>query len=96
MPVQITEAVARHRAESYLDGWRKHGHTDVVVDRIEEHSRAWIAYCTTERYRATGSILDLPVGASPIVVDKESGEIHVYGSAPEEYAKFLAWCDSDR
>jgi hypothetical protein len=64
--VQITEADARRRAETHLDGWRELGCTDIVVDRVEEHSRAWIAYYTTERYRATGSFLDLPVGASPI------------------------------
>ncbi|RPF22444.1 YrhB domain-containing protein [Myceligenerans xiligouense] len=85
---------AREKAEAYLDGWRQRGHSDILVDRVEEHSRAWIAYYTTRRYLQTGDFTDLPIGASPIVVDKGTGEVHVYGSAPDEYAKFLTWCDN--
>ncbi|GAB3161659.1 hypothetical protein GCM10027059_12390 [Myceligenerans halotolerans] len=85
---------AREKAEAYLDSWRHRGHSDILVDRVEEHSRAWIAYYTTLRYLQTGDFTDLPIGASPIVVDKGTGEVHVYGSAPDEYAKFLTWRDS--
>lgn len=85
---------AREKVEAYLDSWRHHGHKDILVDRVEEHSRAWIAYYTSRRYLQTRDFTDLPIGASPIVVDKTTGEVHVYGSAPDEYAKFLTWCDN--
>ena len=65
-------------------------HHDVVIDRVEEHSRAWIVYCATERYRRTRNPLNLIVGSSPIVVVKATGEALNYGSAPSEYAEFRA------
>lgn len=67
--------------------------SEVVVWKAEEHSRAWIFHYATRRWLRTRAFSDTTVGASPIVVDRTTGELHVYGSAPPEHAKFVALLD---
>ena len=65
------------------------------IDHIEEHSRAWIVTFSTGRYRA-GDVSSALAGTSPFVIEKANGELHRYGSGPDEYEEFLAWLDAAR
>jgi hypothetical protein len=93
----VDEADARSAVESVMAGWPKPNTPDkkFVVWRIEEHSRAWILHFATQRWIASRSFSDLSVGSSPFVVDKTTGDVHLYGSAPSEYDKFRAWLDGN-
>lgn len=101
---------ARRIAEAELDRWNgaltpnrlKHPHAtthdpedEVVVTDIESHSRAWIVHFATRRWVRTRAFTDLLVGTCPLVVDRSTGALHKYGSAPSEYEKFRAWLDQD-
>jgi hypothetical protein len=67
---------------------------EYVITNIETHTRAWIVHFATKRWLETRSISDVVVGSSPIMVDRATGELHVYGSA--EHAKFDAWLGRPR
>ncbi|QKE85144.1 YrhB domain-containing protein [Arthrobacter sp. NEB 688] len=91
----LDEEAARRKVEGVMAGWPKTPDKDdeVVVWDVEEHSRAWILHYATRRWLRTRSFSDQLVGSCPIVVDKRSGNVHLYGSAPAEYDKFCAWLD---
>lgn len=63
-----------------------------VITRIEAHSRAWVVHFASRRWVRTQSLSDTLVGTCPLVVERATGELHVYGSA--ELDKFDAWLDS--
>ncbi len=92
--VPIDEAEARAKAEEVLANWRSRDPDlyDLSIDHVEEHSRAWIVTFSTERYRA-GDASSALAGTNPFVIEKANGELHLYGSAPDEDAKYLAWRD---
>ncbi|GAA1978092.1 hypothetical protein GCM10009817_18190 [Terrabacter lapilli] len=93
----LDEATARREVESVMPGWPKPASPDpeFVVWKVQEHSRAWIAHFATRRWVASRSISDLSVGSSAFVVDKATGAVHLYGSAPSEYDKFRLWLDEN-
>jgi hypothetical protein len=93
----VDEATARREAERIISGWPKPVAADeeFVVWEIEEQSPAWILHFATRRWTASRSFSDLSVGSSPFVVDKATGDVHLYGSAPSEYDKFRAWLDGN-
>ena len=94
----VNEATARGEVERIMACWRPKPNVaedEFVVWNVEEHSRAWILHFATRRWIASRSFSDLTVGACPFVVDKTTGDVHVYGSAPSEYDKFKAWLDDD-
>lgn len=98
---------ARHIAETELARWNasltpnklnepqatSHDPDDeYVVTKVETHSRAWIVHFATRRWVRTRQFRDMVVGTSPLVIDRTTGELHVYGSA--QHAEFDAWRDS--
>ena len=100
---------ARRIAEAELDRWNSNltpnrlanphatSHDpgdEYVITKIETHTRAWIVHFATRRWLQTQSISDMVVGTSPLVVDRATGELHVYGST--EHAKFDTWLDGPR
>jgi hypothetical protein len=100
---------ARRIAQAELDRWnsaltpnrlvnpRATSHDpgdEYVITKIETHARAWIVHFATRRWLETQSISDLAVGTSPLVVDRATGDLHVYGSA--EHAEFEGWLDERR
>jgi hypothetical protein len=91
----VDEHAALKLAESVLADWTTSVDPDeeLVVWKIDEHPRVWIAYFASRRWVRTRDILDQLVGACPFVIEKVSGELHVYGSGPDGYAKFKAWLD---
>lgn len=91
----LDEMDARREGDRVIASWPETSAEDdkIVVWDVEEHSRAWILHYATRRWLRTRSISDQLVGSCPIVVDKRSGDVHVYGSGPAEYAKFKAWLD---
>ena len=95
--VAIDEAEAGAKAEEVLADWRARDPDlyHLSIDHIEEHSRAWIVTFSTGRYR-TGDVSSALAGTSPFVIEKANGELHRYGSGPDEYEKFLAWLDAAR
>ncbi|BBH17726.1 hypothetical protein Back2_20130 [Nocardioides baekrokdamisoli] len=64
---------------------------EVVVTDIETHSRAWILHFASRRWVRTRAFSDQLVGTCPLVVEKETGSLHKYGSG--EYAEFSMWLD---
>lgn len=91
----VDEPAARELAEGALAAWPTSVDPDeeLVVWKIDEHARVWIAYLATRRWVRTRDVRDQLVGACPFVIEKVSGELHLYGSAPDEYARFQAWLD---
>ena len=91
----VDEHAARKLAESTLAAWPTSIDPDeeVVVWKIDEQPRVWVAYFATRRWVRTRDFRDELVGALPFVIEKVSGELHVYGSGPDGYAKFRAWLD---
>jgi hypothetical protein len=65
---------------------------EVVITQIETHARAWIVHFASRRWVKTQILSDALVGTCPLVVDRTTGELHVYGSG--EHAKFETWLDS--
>jgi hypothetical protein len=61
---------------------------EVVVTQIDTHSRAWIVHFRSRRWLETPSISNALVGTCPLVIDRVTGDLHVYGSA--EFTKFGA------
>ena len=82
----VDEAAARRAAEAVIAGWSpsQSGDDEVVVWKVEEHSRAWVIHVATRRWLATRDFRDQLVGACPFVVEKATGRLHEYGSAPDE------------
>lgn len=66
---------------------------EVVVAKVETHSRAWIVHFATRRWLRTRSLSDQLIGTCPLVVDRTTGELHKYGSGPDEHSKFVTWLD---
>lgn len=91
----VDEEAARRAAEAIVAEWPRSPSPDeeVVVWRVDEHSRAWIVHVATRRWLATRDLSDQLVGSCPFVVDKTTGQLHQYGSGPDEYAKFRTWLD---
>ncbi|MEV6272665.1 YrhB domain-containing protein [Kribbella sp. NPDC051936] len=93
----IDEGEARTAVDAALADWPPPAKPDeqVVVWKVDEHSQAWVVHVATRRWLRTQDFRDLLVGACPFVVEKATGQVHLYGSAPTEYAKFRAWLDND-
>jgi hypothetical protein len=64
---------------------------EVVITQIDSHSRAWVVHFASRRWVKTQSLSDVLVGTSPLVIDRMTGDLHVYGSA--EQIEFEAWLD---
>ncbi len=94
----VSEDAARAAAEEVIATWSRPvtHEAEIVVWKIEDHARAWVLHFATRRWLRTRDFRDLLGGSCPIVVDKASGRVHLYGSAPAEYEKFLAWLDEGR
>jgi len=93
----IDEAAARAAVEEALAAWPAPEQPDegVEVWKVEKHSRAWILHFATRRWIASRDFRDQLVGTCPFVVDKVSGDVHLYGSGPDEYERFKSWLDSE-
>ena len=91
----IDEAGALATAEALIASWPEPESIDdgFVIWKVEEHSRAWILAFNTRRWGRTGSFRDQAIGSCPFVVDKVTGELHHYGSGPEQHAQFSDWLD---
>ncbi|MFI7588555.1 YrhB domain-containing protein [Spongisporangium articulatum] len=93
----MDEETARSRADAEVATWHPH-RTDpddeVVVWKLEEHSRAWVAYFATRRWLRSRDRRDQLVGSCPLVIDKVTAHVHRYGSAPAQYALYEAWLDA--
>lgn len=91
----VSEHAARAAAEAVIAGWGQAANPDdaVVIWKVDEHARAWVVHYATRRWIRTKGFSDQLVGSCPLVVDKASGQVYQYGSAPDEYEKFVAWLD---
>ena len=92
--VMVDEGEARRQVEAAVASWPLPGSEpdeEVVVWKVEDQSRAWIVHVATRRWLKTRDMRDQLVGACPFVIDKSTGELHLFGSA--EYEKFQAWRD---
>jgi hypothetical protein len=86
----IDEHWARREVERVIANWPPSPDPDeaFVVWKVEEHSRAWILHFATRRWIETRAFSDQAVGSCPFVVDKATGDVHLYGSG--EYDTFMA------
>jgi hypothetical protein len=93
----LDEAGARGTVAAHVAEWPKPQRQDeeVVVWKVDERTRAWIVHVATRRWIRTRDFHDQLVGASPFVVEKATGQVHLYGSGPGEFARFAAWLDQD-
>lgn len=83
-------------ADEVVSGWAvREDNGKVVIWRLDDHDRAWIAHFATERWLETRSVSDQLVGRCPLVIEKVTGRVHQYGSGPDEYARFLEWLDPE-
>jgi hypothetical protein len=64
---------------------------EVVVTGVDEHTRAWVVYFATKRWLETRDVSDALAGTCPLVVDKATGDLHVYGSG--EHSQYEVWLD---
>lgn len=65
---------------------------EVVVTDVKEHQQAWIVQFASRRWLETRSTSDMLIGTCPLVIDRATGDLHVYGSG--EHDKFQAWLDA--
>ena len=91
----IDEAKALAIAEAHIASWGPPQSDDeaFVIWNVAEHSRAWILAFNTRRWVRTRELRDQAIGSCPFVVDKATGELHLYGSGPEQHAEFQEWLD---
>jgi Immunity protein 35 len=89
----IDEETARRSVEEVIARWPQRSEPDeeFIVWRVEEHSRVWVFHFATRRWVRTRDFRDQAVGSCPFLVEKATGEVHLYGSG--EYPKFVAWLD---
>ena len=91
----VGEHAARIAAEAVIAEWPQPADPDdaVVIWKVDEHALVWVLRFATRRWVRTGEFRDQLVGSCPFVVEKASGQLHLYGSGPEKYQKFAAWLD---
>lgn len=53
----------------------------IVDDSTLDADWCWVFFWDSKRALETGSFADAIVGNAPVAVDKESGEVHVTGTA---------------
>lgn len=93
----VDEATAREAAEAVIAGWNSPAGPgeEIVITKVDEHSRAWVFHFATRRWTQTGEFGYQLVGTCPLVVDKATGQLHQYGSGPDGYEQFTAWLDAE-
>ncbi|MGC4885584.1 YrhB domain-containing protein [Micromonospora sp. DT227] len=53
----------------------------LAITEVEERPGCWVFYYQSARYLQTGSFLDSVAGNAPIIVDRNTGQPHVTGTA---------------
>lgn len=79
---------ARRRVEEYLrNSLRRSAHDIVVVDEHTRHEDfGWVFFYNTRAYVELGDKRHALVGNAPLIVDRDTGEIHMTGTAlPTEH-----------
>jgi hypothetical protein len=88
----VDEAAARRAVDAVIAEWSQ-AEDEVVISKVEEHSQAWVVHVARRRWANTSYVFDDLIGTCPFVVEKATGELHQFGSAPAEYARFSGWLD---
>jgi hypothetical protein len=59
----------------------------MVITGHEEFDDGWVFFCDSVRHQQTGDLRDVVAGNAPILIDRETGQIHSTGTARpvEEY-----------
>lgn len=79
---------ARRRVEEYLrNNMRRRPYDLVVVDKYtRQEDFGWVFFYNTQAYAERGDQRQALVGNAPLLVDRETGEIHMTGTAqPTDY-----------
>jgi Immunity protein 35 len=71
---------ARRLAQQHLDGDRGNA-SWLVLTREQEFADGWVFYYDSRQHQATGAFLDAVGGNAPIIVDWETGELSITGTA---------------
>jgi hypothetical protein len=81
----IDIATARKRVEDFLgignperEKRRKH---ELVIAREQEYEFGWLFVYATKKFVETGDIKHTLVGGSPLIVDRNDGQIYATGTA---------------
>ncbi|MEV4491170.1 YrhB domain-containing protein [Micromonospora coxensis] len=83
----INEREARDTAEEVLRAMSSEPDMPrLAITRADEHPNCWVFFYQSVRYLETGSFLESLVGNAPILVDRNTGQPHLTGTAqPIDY-----------
>jgi Immunity protein 35 len=80
--------IAFRLAKAYVDAESAKAGVELAIleDRTLDRPFGWVFFYDTGEFTRTGDDLARAVGNAPLIVDKESGKLHVTGTArPIEY-----------
>ncbi|OLU16550.1 hypothetical protein BVH01_08125 [Pseudomonas sp. PA1(2017)] len=74
---------------SVVNDYLSRASTSLVVTHYEESPEGWLFCFNSKEYVDTGDFSSQLVGDGPVLVDKDTGEMHFFGTAlpPIEYVK---------
>ena len=91
----ITRNEAARLVQKELEG----SDTILIEEPIAEGTYGWVFGYQSAKYLETGNFLDMMAGNAPFLVEKETGMLHVLGTAePVEHyiVNFLSFGDPHR
>jgi hypothetical protein len=66
---------------SALPSYSKKEHDHLVISNTEKYDFGWVFYWNTQKYIETGDDRHALGGNAPMIVDRDSGNLHVTGTA---------------
>lgn len=77
----LTKEEARRIAREFLDGRTSTVEFVILDEHTREESFGWVFFYQSADYLESGEFTDRLVGNAPLVVLRDSGEVHVTGTA---------------
>lgn len=71
----ITEAAARVAVKTYVDALASRMNKELVVSEPIEHPFGWVFSYDSRDHKDSGNRAQALLGAAPIIVDRETGEV---------------------
>ena len=77
----LSKAEAERRVNEYLEGLHVRGGVAILSHATLDRPYGWVFFYNAKRYLETGDPLEALGGNSPIVVEADSGELILLGTA---------------
>lgn len=77
----ITFKEAEEIAKQYLAALRNEIGSPVQLTKTQEETFGWVFFYQSKDYMETGNLSSMLAGNAPFIVDQETGEVHILGTA---------------